>query len=681
MKRTTKTFTVTGKIKVEERSYVKEKVAMTVFARVGRRTLASTPVNKNGTFTLKFDRKGDLAPANMELVVGPPVQEGRLTKAATQQIPISANEWKKSGSNFSVEKEVFIPGDIIVCWLPREIKICGVVCKETPIADSEKTRCCPVPYAKVEIYDVDPLIFTLDHPYTTVSAADSVIEKPFMEAEIMGEIPRPPQPSPSPSPYMSEAVSEAVLDESIGYIDIAKRFEYLPLYSKDLLAETYTDQCGEFCITFTWYPGCINPDIEPDLIFKVSQTFNDGTGPVTHTLYAEGYSDTRWDTADYHWVKLDVDDDVFVACNPDCHPLLDRRALFLGVGDQEIYNHIEQGDDPSRACGFVYNGNFLKSPFGAMLDIRGVFGSKVEEMGERWYRISYAKINNCASKPADDDPTAWTPLTDTLTDTKYYWDAGEGTLHYESVALGPHSLSGHPDAEFYKIRNTQDDDGHDLYWQNQNVIAEWQTVEKIAGEWTGKVDDGLYVLKMEVFEEDGSPASDVLVGDDEANFAYLYMYINNKIPMVEIKEIYNGGDLISMACGSFEHVIGEQVMFLVDAYHPDNHLRYWHMTYQIGYGSSSGHVDRLSDGTVWAADPLLEDFRGKDNQNIIWTNFDADLGLTADPPSPCSTFGIAIQLSAATKTINGYNFLGSSYGHYQEVHAGLAVHHDDSGGE
>ncbi|MDY6822716.1 MAG: hypothetical protein SWH68_02805 [Thermodesulfobacteriota bacterium] len=234
----------------------------------------------------------------MELVVGPPVQEGRLTRAATQQISISAGEWKKSGNSFSVEKEILLPEDIVICWLPRDIKICGVVCKETPIGDSEKTRCCPVPYAKVEIHDVDPLIFALDHPYTTKPMPESVFETPFEELEMAGEMPRPPLPPPSPG--MSEHLSEAMLDDSIGYIDITKRFEHLPLYTKDLLAEAYTDECGEFCVTFTWYPGCINPDIDPDLLFKVSQTFNDGSGPVTHTLYAEGYSDTHWDTADYH---------------------------------------------------------------------------------------------------------------------------------------------------------------------------------------------------------------------------------------------------------------------------------------------------------------------------------------------------------------------------------------------
>jgi hypothetical protein len=100
------------------------------------------------------------------------------------------------------------------------------------------------------------------------------------------------------------------------------------------------------------------------------------------------------------------------------------------------------------------------------------------------------------------------------------------------------------------------------------------------------------------------------------------------------------------------------------------------MSYQIGYGANNGVVDKLSDGTYWT-DPSAEDFRGKDNEFIVWSDFDDNLGLTADPPTMCSTFGISIRLSACTKTTNGYTFLGSSYGHYKEVHAGLAAHHDE----
>lgn len=682
MKRKMNTFTISGSIKIEDQVQDKDKISMNVFARIGRRTIASGPVDKKGAFTLNFERKEKTAPSKMDLVIGPPINEGRLSLVNTKLIPILGKEWKVDGSSFSMKKDITLTQDIVICWMPRDITICGVVCKDVPIEGTDKTRCCPVPYAKVEIFDVDSSIYKLEKPYKKKIASDvfeksSRISMDFKKTNIAES-----RNAPVFSGKTSDTEAQALyFEHNIGQIEIVKQYERIPLFLKDLLGEAYTDQCGEFCLTFTWFPGCIRADVNPDLLFKVSQTFNDGSGPITYTIYSEGYSDTRWDVPDYHWVKLDVDEDVFVACNPDCHPLLDRRAVFLGVGDQEIYNHIEQGDDLSRSCGFVYNAgeNFVKSPFGGILDIKGAFGSKVEEVGERWYRISYAKINNCDSKPLDDDPIAWTSLTDTLTDTKYYWDPGEGMLHYESVALGPHSLAGHTDSEFFQIRNTQDESGHDLYWKNQNIIAEWKTVQKISGQWQGIIEDGLYVLKIEVFDEDGNPASDVIIGDDGGNFAHMFLNINNKTPVVEIKEVRNGGVLISMECGSFEHVIGDQVEFLVDAYHPDNHLRYWRMRYQIGYGTSKGDIARLSDGTVWA-DPLLENFRGKDNEFVIWSNFDHDLGLTLDPPTTCSTFGIAIELSACTKTIDGYNFLGSSYGHYQEVNAGLAVHHDQTGG-
>ena len=677
---TKKTFTISGTIKIEDTVQDREKVVMSVSARVGRRTIASSPVSKNGKYMLKFERGQRLAPAMMELVVGPPINESRLTRTNTKLIPILGKEWRVEGNNFSIEKDVELGHDLVICLLPREIKICGIVCKNIAIDGSDETRCCPVPYAKVEIYDVDSLLLKLESPYKS-RIAKEIIKTPIKRTMDMGKPAFVGNVNTLAAPFAQELgfSNEAIyFEHEFGQIEIAKQYEHVPLWSKHLLGEAYTDPCGEFCLTFTWYPGCFHPDISPDLLFKVSQTFNSGSGPVTTTIYAEGYSDTRWDVPDYHWVKLDVNKDVFVACNPDCHPLLDRRALFLGVGNQELYNHIEQGDDPSRACGFVYNGSFIKSPFGSSLDIKGAFGSKVEEMGERWYRISYAQVDDCSVKPADVDSTAWTSIKDPLNDTKYYWDSGTGMLHYETVALGPHSLAGHPATEFYQIRNTQDETGHDLYWQNQNIIARWKTAQEISP-WLGIIADGLYLLKIEVFDESGSPASDVLIGDDGGNFAHMFMQINNKKPVVSIKEVYNGGTLINMECGSFEHAIGEQVKFLVDAYQPDNHLRYWQMTYQIGYGSSNGVIDQLSDGSLWG-DPISEDFRGLDNEFVIWGDFDHDLGLTSVPPSTCGTFGISIELSACTKTTNGYSFLGSSYGHCKEVHAGLAVHHNQTGG-
>lgn len=677
-------YNVRGHIRFEKDVADTEKLSPKVYARIGHRTLASAPVDAKGNFNLKFERRGMVPPSSLTLVVGPPVSEGMLTRTNTKQISISPDEWKESGELLVVEKDVVLEKDIIVCMLPREIKICGVVCKEMPIEGTELTRCCPVPFAKVEVFDVDSLLSIKPMKSKLVKSAIPLNEEfRKLPEELLKNPERYNQPEPVSEPIRKQmtvksmmktgetlisAKKSEVLDYAVGKVSITDSYKHIPFYSKDKLGEAYTDECGEFCLTFMWFPGCISPDVSPDLIFKVSQTYYnpahpdaDASGLVTLTIYSEGYSDTRWDVPDYHWVKLDAADDVIVSCNPDCHPLLERRALFVGVGDQGIYADIAQEDDAPKACGFVYHGNFLKSPFGETLDIRGQFGSKVEEMGERWYRISYAKIPDCDSKPADGDPSAWTTITDELVERYYYWDSGVGALHYDNMTLGPHSLPGHASPEFYKIRNTQDDEGHDIYWFDHNRIAKWET--------DGKIADGLYVLKIEVFDSDGNPDPAVLIGDDLGKYAYMYLSINNKKPHVEIKEIYNEGTLIDMNCGAFDHLIGEEVKFLVDAYHEDDHLLYWKMTYQIGYGPAKGTVAQDTSGYT------VEDFRGKDNAFVVWEHFDENFGLTTDPPSTCSTFGVAIQLAACTKTTDGYAFLASTYEHYKEVHAGLAVHH------
>lgn len=663
-----KLFNISGKINIEDKPHDAGDISAQVYARVGKRVLASTKVDKKGAYTLKFARKEKFPPKKMELVVGPPINPAKLNRSNSKVLPILANEWKVNNSTLSIKKNFTVVPDFFFCLVSREIKICGIVCKEIESGENGQTRCCPVPYAKVDIYDVDSTLHKLDTPLGV--KASLVLTK---ETEMIG----------SSDKLADGFQTDRMLyyEHDFGEVSIDSIYDTYPLFREDHLGEVYTDECGEFCLTFTWFPGCTpRIDLNPDLIFKVSQTVFDGIELRTSTIYAEGSSNTRWDVPDYHWVKLNVDKDVFVTCNPDCHPLLNRRALLLGVGSQEIYTHIEQGDDPARACGFVYNegASYHKSPFGAMLDLRGAFGSEVEEVEERLYRISYAKVEDCESKPDDNEEAAWTALTDTLTDVQYYFDVDTGVLHTQSVALGPHSLPNHTNVEFFKIRNRQDDQGNDLHWKNQNIIARWATIEYIAEEWKSIIDDGLYVFKFEFFDTNGTPAADVIIGDDSGKFAHMFVYINNKTPIVNIKEISNAGIPVNIDCGSFEHSVGQQVKFTVDAYHPDEHLRYWKISYQVGYGDNMDGIDQLSDGSRWG-DPLLENFKGKVDEDIIWSDFDADLGIVGEEPSQCNTFGISITLAATTKTIDGYKFLDSKYGHYQEVKAGLAVYHNRSG--
>ncbi len=660
------------------------------YVRTGRRTIACSSVEKNGNYKLEFQRMGK-SPGDMELVICPPVLDGKLVQTKSKKISIPDKEWKKVENLFQLEKNIDIDLDLYPSWSSREIKVCGIVCKEIPIEGTEFTRCCPVPYAKVEIFDVDSLL--LKPVKTPITKIEKM--KEFLPTEKLPEIPIPIPPSPKPPPQpplpcgakpekktVNQAIAwvlteKPIVEKQTLYADLNVLDKVYPNFlSMQKITEGWTDECGAFCITFDWYPGLLIRDVSPDIIFKVTQIFYapgdpdaDASGMVTKIIYQEAKSDVRWDIPDYFWVKLDADKDMVVACNPNCHPFLDKRALFVGVGNMKIYDDIAQTGDPTRECGFVYNGNFYKSPFGANLDIRGEFGSRVEEMGERWYRLSYAKITDETSKPADNDASAWTPITDDLTDTCYYWDSSTGSLHYETVGLGPHTLPGQGQ-QFYKIRNTQDSNGHDLYWFDHNKIAVWKTIFQNN---IPKIEDGLYVIKIEIFDENGQKDPAVYIGDDYGEFAYLYLAVNNKKPVVDIKQVLNDNKLINEACGSFDHAFGEEVKFVIDAYHPDDHLRYWQIIYKIGYGATGGTVDRKCDGTVWGG-TLLEDFRGKENESVVWTNFDSDFGITEGSSPPCSTFGVSIELSAATKTTNGYTFLGSSFEHYKRVMAGLAVH-------
>ncbi|MBE9594563.1 MAG: hypothetical protein IMF19_13915, partial [Proteobacteria bacterium] len=264
-----RTYNVRGHIRFEK-DVDREKLTPRVYARIGHRTVASAPVDADDRFNLKFERAGTAPPSSLTLIVGPPVSESMLTHANTKQIPISSEEWKESGKLLLAEKDVMVEKDLIVCMLPREIKICGVVCKELPIEGTELTRCCPVPFAKVEVFDVDSLLSIKPikaKPVKSIIAGDKFRKIP----EEISKIPeRYNPPGPVPEPFgkriMVKSMMETeempisakkseVLDYTVGKVSIADSYAHIPFYTKDKLGEVYTDECGEFCLTFTWFPG------------------------------------------------------------------------------------------------------------------------------------------------------------------------------------------------------------------------------------------------------------------------------------------------------------------------------------------------------------------------------------------------------------------------------------------
>ena len=684
VRKTETEYTIEGQVKLQTTTREPKDIQLEVSAIVGRQTIGKASVGKDGKFKISFQRKGPLT-TPLQIVTGPTQKMGASTRVKTKKVQISPDQWKENKifSDINVEEIYWL------CWNTRDIIIHGIVCKEMPIPGSTLTKCCPVPFAEVEVFDVDSNLYISK----IASLKTATVQIPKLKEYRIGKKlwPNPPTPeNPTLKPMNfimpPEANSEPVAEAEIASLPINVKAENIqigsigsivPFYSKQSLGKTVTDDCGEFEITIKW-PDCptLYTDDSPDLIFKVTQTVGPPGSETTNTLVSEGYYQTRWNVPDFVYVQLDAADGVFVACNPDCAPFAEKRVYFMGIGEQVIEDHIAQpGDALGRATGYVYNGPFCKSPFGAQLKVRAKFGTKIEETGDRYYKISYAPVDpDNIQEPADTD---WQPIAEVLTDTCFYSELVSGVglvINHKQEALGPLSLSG-SETVYYKIRNQQDDDGHDLGWVDENKIAVWDTT---------KVPDGLYVLKIEVVLEDGSPDPVVHYGDDLGNYARMYISVNNKEPVVDIKQILNADLPIDEDCGSFAHNIGDEVKFIVDAYHEDDHLLYWIMRYQIGYGSVAGKIAEDKTGET------QEDFHGKENETVSWTAFDADFGwvpggLNPTPTHDCDVYGVSVELEVRDKVTNGEVFLhtvithlGTYQYHYKEVHAGLAVFHPTS---
>jgi hypothetical protein len=421
------------------------------------------------------------------------------------------------------------------------------------------THICPVPYVKVEIFDVDregcwwPYIrrwwdLLLDRP--VIRIPELMRERPFPPRPFPGPDPAPdfsrrfgahlgemaglnPQPEPpsahahsgervglNPQPlppyeaigfdpqpdppgmmmaYMPAGSEMADIGEALLALPplslrvgearmiapgIASRLENLTLtskiapwflfprcfYSRELVCETYTDCEGYFQCCFDWWPfhfrrGRLRFDSRPDIIIRVTQVING----VETVIYMDPYTSTRWNVTNTH-IDLYLDNDEVQCGSPDCG---DRPAgtavFFTRIGDDEVYQ-INQA-----------NGEYEVPPYsnvayGGTLYVYGQFGDDLSDGSPaRYYRLSYAKQGS----------SQFTPITAELSDTR----VNKGTLFSDTYTLGPKTVNGVP--ALYEVRNFDD-----YYWYNLDWIGTWHS-------WLAEEDTGTYILRLEVFDENG----------------------------------------------------------------------------------------------------------------------------------------------------------------------------------
>ncbi len=504
-----------------------------VFDKAGR-LLGSAATDAKGNYSVALQLR---QPADVDLIIGPADMPQEIRTSSAFRQSFSAADWKADGAQFRLKFDTLLPVAIWLPWWPQRICVSGHVRKISQ--QDGVTDICPVPFVKVEVFDVDrefcfwPFMrkwweYLLDRPVFRIP--DLLKEPPFPPRPFPGPDPAPdlnlsaivgqsvelrssmldrvalnPQPlpprvasgifndpaskvafNPQPDPpgVLQPAftrVGEANLIDS----RIASRLDKLTLtskiapwlifphcfYSKAEVCETTTDCDGYFNCCFTWWPfhfrqGRLRFDSRPDIILKVTQVI-DGVPTV---IYMDPYTSTRWDVTHAH-IDLFLDNEEVVCGSGNCYePPAGSPVFFTRIGDDEVYK-INQ------TTGLYNEAPLANVAYGGSLLVYGQFGDALSTGAPaRYYRLSYAMQGS----------SEFVPITASLSDTR----VAKSTLFSESHPLGPLTINGVP--ALYEVRNFSD-----YYWYNPDWLGTWYS-------WLAEEDTGKYVLRLEVFDQNGA---------------------------------------------------------------------------------------------------------------------------------------------------------------------------------
>jgi len=618
----------------------------------GEMKLSAYAFDKAGTSlgNATIDGKGNYSmavrlaqPTDVTVLVGPTGDPQQIRHSSAYRKTFSAKSWVAEGGSFHLGYNAIVPVDVWRPWWPQRICISGHVRKVSH--HDGVTNTCPVPFVKVEIFDVDREGCLW--PFVRDRWSD-LIDRPVIRIPELIEVPRlPPKPFPGPDPSPELNFDRASLNPQplpprtaamlmipgaevafnpqpdpprfstlspsftrVGEArlmdaSIAARLDKLTVtskiapwlvfprcfYSKVEVCETTTDCNGYFSCCFNWYPfhfrqGRLRYDSRPDIIIKVTQIING----VPTVIYMDPYTSTRWNVTNAH-IDLYLDNEE-VRCGSGCVPQPEGAATFFTlVGLDEVYK-INQAT--GKFGNLAFGGSHNNWAYGSDLLLCGVFGDTLSSGApKRYYRLSYKP------GPANADPndnSGFIPITYPLSDTR----VNKVTFDSEVVPIGPQPpVNGVPG--LYEIRNTDD-----YYWYNRDKLG-WLTTEDLG------LADGLYTLRLEVFDDMGvkltSAAVDYRDGTDAppgplppmTNRCDLVILVDNKYPVLGLNVPGASG-----TCGvvPFSAVPGLAVDISVDQAH--NRLHSWGLSYVKGINGGSGGLGGDTDYSGILPVPIVQ---------------------------------------------------------------------------
>ena len=144
-------FSIQGQIRLEEHESIPGELNLMAYAfGIGGEALAMVPVGDKGEFSLELNLA---QPANIELMVGPKDNPKSVRRSSVFKRRYSIDDWKHGELGFVLTPDLRLPKDLWWPWWPRRVCVSGRVRKL--VHRGAMTDQCPVPFVKVEVFDVD----------------------------------------------------------------------------------------------------------------------------------------------------------------------------------------------------------------------------------------------------------------------------------------------------------------------------------------------------------------------------------------------------------------------------------------------------------------------------------------------------------------------------------------------
>ena len=163
-----------------------------VFDKAGR-LLGSAALDDKGIYSVAVTLT---QPAAVDLIVGPVDMPQEIRSSSAYRQSFAASDWKADGTQFRLKFDTLLPVEIWLPWWPVRICVSGHVRKVSQ--HDGVTDICPVPFVKVEIFDVDREFCFW--PFIR-KWWDLLLDRPVIRIpDLLKQPPFPPRPFPGPDP-------------------------------------------------------------------------------------------------------------------------------------------------------------------------------------------------------------------------------------------------------------------------------------------------------------------------------------------------------------------------------------------------------------------------------------------------------------------------------------------------